>query len=89
MKLYSLVYDKRSGEFFSLPVVSDKVNPEQPLIIADLPESLPFWPNRSIEGNPARFFSKSSLLELYPVQMRENGQVEKLSETDNIWLIIK
>lgn len=61
VQLYSLVYDKRNGEFFSLPEVTGGGHPESPLIAAGLQEDLPFWPNLNLNGDPAFVVGKAVL----------------------------
>ena len=89
VQLYSLVYDKRNGEFFSLPEVTGGGHPESPLIAAGLQEDLPFWPNLNLNGDPAFVVGKAVLEKYYPIQLRGNDKLGEFNETDLILMTVK
>lgn len=89
VQLYSLVYDKRNGEFFSLPEVTGGGHPESPLIAAGLQEDLPFWPNLNQNGDPAFVVGKAVLEKYYPIQLRGNDKLGEFNETDLILMTVK
>ena len=89
VQLYSLVYDKRNGEFFSLPEVTGGGHPESPLIAAGLQRDLPFWPNLNLNGDPAFVVGKAVLEKYYPIQLQGNDKLGEFNETDLILMTVK
>lgn len=89
VQLYSLVYDKRNGEFFSLPEVTGGGHPESPLIAAGLQGDLPFWPNLNLNGDPTFVVGKAVLEKYYPIQLQGNDKLGEFNETDLILMTVK
>lgn len=78
--LYSLCYNKVTKEFFSLPL-SKKKPVEHPLPDADIPGSIPFWPNiNTPDGQLILFTNGKSLNTSYPEKLKEIPALQGLEK---------
>ena len=78
VKHYSLIYDKVTGDFFSLP------HPENTLE-GDLLEGIGWWPNACQDGKLYRYYPLKMLKE-YPELMKRIEGVEELKGSE--WILV-
>ena len=66
VSLYSLIYDKRSGDFFALPPESNSEKPEFPYLTADGEPNMSFYPDGVVGNIPYTCLDAMKMKEKYP-----------------------
>ena len=82
VKLYSLVYNKETGEFFTLPQPKELTYAS---LEGDLFEGLDWWPQTYQDGKMYRYCS-SALIKEHPALQKQIEDVEALKE--NPWIMV-
>lgn len=85
VRLYSLVYNKQTKEFFSLPSIKPDV---YPFIEADLPDSFPFWPDYCFEGRPVLILTDQLQFTHFDWNQRAS-HLSALDEGETVFVTIK
>ena len=66
VSLYSLIYDKRFGDFFALPPESNSEKPEFPYLTADGEPNMSFYPDGVVGNIPYTCLDAMKMKEKYP-----------------------
>lgn len=66
VSLYSLIYDKRSGDFFALPPESNSEKPEFPYLTADGEPNMSFYPDGVVGNIPYTCLDAMKMKEKHP-----------------------
>ena len=82
VKLYSLIYNKETGEFFSLPQPKELTDA---MLEADLLGGVDWWPQAYQDGKCYRYYPLKALAE-YPELMKRIEGVEELK--GNEWVLV-
>ena len=82
VKLYSLVYNKETGEFFTLPQPKELMYAS---LEGDLFEGIDWWPQTYRDGKMYRYCS-SALIKEHPALQKQIEGVEALKE--NPWIMV-
>ena len=82
VKLYSLVYNKETGEFFTLPQPKELTYAS---LEGDLLEGMDWWPQTYQDGKMYRYYY-STLIKEHPALQKQIDAVESLKE--NPWICV-
>ena len=66
VSLYSLIYDKRSGDFFALPPENNSEKPEFPYLTADGEPNMSFYPDGVVGNIPYTCLDAMKMKEKHP-----------------------
>ena len=85
VKLYSLVYNKETGEFFTLPQPKELMYAS---LEGDLFEGIDWWPQTYRDGKMYRYHS-STFIKEHPALQKQIEGVESLKETPWVMVIFE
>jgi hypothetical protein len=85
VKLYSLVYNKETGEFFTLPQPKELTYAS---LEGDLLGGMDWWPQTYQDGKMYRYYS-SALIKEHPALQKQIDAVESLKETPWICVMLE
>lgn len=84
---YSLIYNKQTGAFCSLPLFKDKVAYQQ--IEGDLKDGVPFWPNCIVDGKPSMILSGSAIKQNHPGILKQHPALKELKDGEVVLITIR